>query len=125
VDAGSASARGVEAGGTASVRTRPIGPGAALILALGSAVAFAASDAIGPLRDDLDHLFLLAGLVGWILLGGAILVVALACAALIGRMAGCRPVARLEFALLAGAVTLVVLEAGLHPLWGAGGGSGG
>ena len=118
-------AGGVAAAATAGSCLRPIGPGVALVFALGSAVSFAVADAVGPLRDDLEAVFLLAGLVGWILLGWAVLVTAGASVSLTGRIAAHRPVPRLEFALLAGAVTLIVLEAALHPLWGAGAGFGG
>lgn len=118
-------AGGVAATTPAGSRVRPIGPGAALVFALASAFAFAVSDAIGPLRDDLDALFLLSGLIGWILLGWTVLVTVAASVALVGRIARRRDVSRLEFALLAGALTLIALEAGLHPLWGAGAGFGG
>jgi len=122
--AASTSARGVEASRTASAETRPIGPGAALVFALGSAVAFAVSDAIGPLRDDLDSAFLLAGLVGWVLLGWTALVAAAALVALIGRLVARRPVSRLEIGLLAAAIAVLILESVLHPLWGSGSSSG-
>ena len=107
-----------------SPRLTGIGSVAALALAVAALVSFGAGDATGFRSDSAERIFVLTWLLGWVLLAWAVVVAVGSLVALIRRARTRRPVSPFELALLSACFTLVVLAMSMHPLWGAGSGSG-
>jgi hypothetical protein len=100
-------------------------PVSALALAGGAAAFFGVGDAVGFLSDAAEDLFVVAWLLGWVLLAWAVILGG-GYAVLLGlRWLSRRPVSRSEAALVAASLGLTAVVLVTHPLWGTGSAVGG
>lgn len=100
-------------------------PVSALALAAGAAVSFGVSDAVGFLSDRAEDVFILAWLLGWVLLVWAAIISGAYAVVLLRRSLSQRPVLRSEAALGAASLVFIAFFMATHPLWGSGSGFGG
>jgi hypothetical protein len=99
-------------------------PLTSLVLAGGAAISFAAGDAIGFLSDTAEDVFTVTWVLGWVLIGWAGILGGGYAVLLIGRSLARRPVSRREAVLAGTCLALIAIVIAVHPLWGAGSGTG-
>ncbi|MET1154625.1 hypothetical protein [Arthrobacter sp.] len=100
-------------------------PVCSLVLSAGAAASLGAGDAVGFLSDAAEDIFVIAWLLGWVLLVWAAILGGGYAVLLSLRGPSRRPVSRMEAVLGATSLGITAVVLVTHPLWGTGSALGG